>query len=128
MNQESKQDEQFLQRAKSLFDDSVDGMDAATQSKLKQARHAAIEAQGAGTAKFGRWTQMVPAAGITAAAVVAVIVWNGAPQVETMPKATDLEIIMTEDSLEMLEDLEFYSWLEIEDEFDADENAGSNVS
>jgi len=30
--------------------------------------------------------------------------------------ASDMEILLTEDSLEMLEDLEFYSWIDLDEE------------
>ena len=52
----------------------------------------------------------------------AVVLWTGnQPVDELTPQASaaDFEILLTEDSLEMLEDLEFYSWIELED--DADE-------
>jgi hypothetical protein len=41
--------------------------------------------------------------------------------------ATDIEILLTEDSLEMLEDLEFYSWIELSDETDEGMEPANNV-
>ena len=58
----------------------------------------------------------MPAGGLAAAAVVAVVVWQGAPVEHGAPAAgtaTDFEIMLSEDSLEMLEDLEFYSWMDM---------------
>jgi len=38
---------------------------------------------------------------------------------------TDIEILLTEDSLEMLEDLEFYSWIDLDEDGNApDGNVG----
>jgi hypothetical protein len=39
------------------------------------------------------------------------------------PTLTDFEILMGEDALEMLEELEFYSWIDVA-EMDATDNVG----
>ena len=57
----------------------------------------------------------LPAAGVAAAAVAVVVVLRGPGDiagVEQPVTATDFEILLDEQSLEMLEELEFYSWLE----------------
>ena len=41
--------------------------------------------------------------------------------------ASDLEILLDEDSLEMLEELEFYSWIDLETEPDAQSDEGDQV-
>ena len=49
----------------------------------------------------------------------AVVLWTGnQPVDELTPEATasDFEILLTEDSFEMLEDLEFYSWIDLDEE------------
>lgn len=116
-------DELFISQAKGLFDESVQSLDAATRSRLNQGRQAALAeiATGAG---FGRWNQWVPVAGVAAATVFAVVLWRGSPQVnEFLPSATasDFEILLDRDDFEMLENLEFYSWI------DFDDDAGANV-
>ncbi len=102
-------------KAKELFDESVERLDAATLSRLNQVRHAALEAA-QGSRSMGVWGRWVPAAGVAAAALVTVIVMRGPDAVE-MPSASvaDFEILLEGESLEMLEDLEFYSWLEASD-------------
>ena len=40
---------------------------------------------------------------------------------------TDMEILLTEDSLEMLEDLEFYSWMDLDEEAGDLQGSGNNV-
>ena len=58
-------------------------------------------------------------AGVTAAAVVALVICTGNPAIEevTPPAmADDIEILLDEDELEMLEELEFYSWIDLEEE------------
>ena len=111
-------DTEFAQQAKQLFDDSVEGLDAATCSRLNRGRQAALAELNIGRTV---WVQWAPAAGVAAAAVFAVVMWTGSqPTDEFTPQAsaTDFEILLTEDSLEMLEDLEFYSWIDFDDEAD----------
>ncbi len=113
-------DDRFADKAKELFDDSVERLDAATLSQLNQRRQAALaEASNAGSrVQWGRW---LPAAGVTAAAVVAVVMMQGTPTVVELPsdEVTDFEILLSEDNIEMIEELEFYDWLELA----ADESA-----
>ena len=111
-------------QAKALFDDSVERLDAATLSRLNQGRQKALEeVRAAGPA--GQWARWVPAGGVAAAAVLAVFVWQGVPVEHSAPaanSAADFEIMLSEDSLDMLEDLEFYSWIDT-----ANLDSGSDV-
>ncbi len=112
----------FAAQAKSVFDASVERLDAAALSRLNQGRHAALE-QLAGGRHRAAWVRWVPAGGIAAAALVSIIVMRG-PELESMPVevVSDFEILLQGESLEMLEDLEFYSWMDA-----ADLDAGGNV-
>lgn len=119
----SEDDKQFVSQAKALFDDSVKSLDGATQSRLNQGRQAALAELATGSG-LGRWNQWVPLAGVAAATVFAVVLWGGRPQVnELVPPTTasDFEILLNQDDFEMLEDLEFYSWI------DFDDDTGANV-
>ena len=111
----TKSDEKFAQQAKELFDASVEELDAATLSTLNQGRHRALAAAESQRPALLRW---VPATGVAAATLVAVmVILPGPSEVEVMPTAvTDMEILLGEDSIEMLEDLEFYSWIDMADE------------
>ena len=113
-------DDRFAEQAKELFDDSVERLDAATLSQLNQRRQAALAAASSEGSRvhWGRW---LPAAGVTAAAVVAVVMMQGTPTGVELPpdEVTDFELLLSEDNLEMIEELEFYDWLE----FAADESA-----
>jgi hypothetical protein len=111
------QDEMLARQAKDLFDESVGQLDAATLSRLNRGRHVAL-AELERTKPGGHWARWVPATGVAAAAVVAVVVWQGVPVEGPLPATTpvtDFEILIGEDSLEMLEDLEFYSWIDPSD-------------
>jgi hypothetical protein len=120
----SSQDD-FESRAKALFDDSVDGLDGATRSRLNRGRQRALAELGSNAVSFGRWTRWAPVTGVAAAAAVAVVLWNvnPAPGPGAQIPVYDFELLMNDDSLEMLQDLEFYSWMDI-DGAPADGNLG----
>ena len=110
-------------KAKAAFDRSVDSLDAATLSRLNQNRHRALDqvVRHGPTVAVRQW---LPAAGVAGAAFVAVALWAvRGPQLDSAPPAaaSDLEIILELDDFEMLENLEFYSWIEFE------ESSESNV-
>jgi hypothetical protein len=102
-------------RARELFDASVERMDAATRSRLTQARHVAL----AELAR-PRWLRSpwLPAGALAAAAVLAVAIWTGprpgeeaAPTLAAAPAADEFEMLTLDEDLDMLgEDVEFYAW------------------
>jgi len=105
----------FAEKAKQRFDESVARLDGKTQSRLNQSRHAALAELDKGQPA---WVQWIPATGVAAAAVLAVVLWTGTPGTDDLAApaiANDMEILLTEDSLEMLEDLEFYSWIDLDE-------------
>jgi hypothetical protein len=113
---ESAADKAFVEQAKKHFDESVASLDGATRSKLNMGRQAALAELGSGARP---WVVWAPAAGFAAAAVLAFTLWagNSTTNQQAIPGAdTDIEILLTEDSLEMLEDLEFYSWIDLDEE------------
>ncbi|MGB5333641.1 MAG: hypothetical protein WBM80_15205 [Woeseiaceae bacterium] len=111
----NKADDSFERQVKATFDESVDKLDAATLSQLNRGRHEALaELQRPGY----RWSQWMPATGVAAAVLVAVILLQSPTGVDDFPDAanvTDMEILLGEDSIEMLEELEFYSWIDTAD-------------
>ena len=118
---EQDEDKAFLERSKRLFDESVQQVDGRTQSQLNRGRQKALAELQPRTG-MRALTGWAPATGVAAAAVVAAVMWNGnGPPIDVAPAstATDFEILLDEDNLEMLEDLEFYSWLDLD--------AGGNV-
>ncbi len=107
-------DKQFEERAKKLFDESVDQLDAATLSRLNRNRHEAL-AELERPATVRHWLRWAPAAGMAAAAVIAVMILQGPvpDEVEVMPTtATDFEILLDEGDIEMFEDLEFFALMD----------------
>jgi hypothetical protein len=106
-------------RAKDLFDESVDALDGRTRSALTQARHAAL-VELEGRKRQGAWRIWGPLSGIVAAALVIAVVFG--PVWTTMQQAQesgampfeDFDIVADAENLELLEDLDFYAWLDSE--------------
>lgn len=119
----NNEEQKLAESAKALFDDSVDQLDAATLSKLNQGRQAALAELPANTTRI-HWARWMPATGIAAAALVAVVMLQGPGGVELPPEAaSDFEILIGEDDLDMLEELEFYSWIDLAD-LESTDNVG----
>jgi hypothetical protein len=123
------------ERSRSLFHESVERLDMRTRSRLTQARYAALSAaeRTAQRGWFLRMPVLTSAAGVTAAAAVALALWFGGPaghpvSVPSDPQATfeDLDIVASSDegsgdAMEMMQDdIDFYAW--------ADKTAGAEPS
>jgi hypothetical protein len=107
--------ERLERRAQALFEDSVERVDARTRSKLTQARHAALDEIKQGSAHW-RWLR-APVGGLAAIAVAAIVVvaWQGGQRTGSEMAAVpldDFDIVADADNLEMLQDVEFYAWLD----------------
>lgn len=114
-------DDKLERQAKALFDDSVERLDGARLSELNRARHRALEElDRGGSLKW--WGTMLPAGGaaaLTVALVAVLLLRTETTDIELPVEPTsaelDFEMLINEDSLEMLEELEFYSWLDLDD-------------
>ena len=110
----------FERRTKRAFDDSVAALDAATRSKLTQARYRALEEQASARSRGFR-SSLLPGGAVAATALAALLVVWQAPQGPRVPDSEqlgDLEILLGEEDLKMLdEEIEFYGWLEEQPEF-----------
>lgn len=114
---ELEENQRLVKQARELFDDSVESLDATTLSRLNRGRHAAL-AELVNASKARRWVRWVPATGVVAAALVTIVVMRGPDGVDITVapvSATDFEMLLEDQNLEMLEDLDFYSWLEPSD-------------
>jgi hypothetical protein len=124
----------FEERTRRAFDESVDALDAATLSRLNRARRAAL----AGQDRAGAFAGWRPVAAAAAVATLAVALWLGqAPErpaaepgvaVAVAPEeAEDLEIVLQDEDLDMLAELEFYAWLDAEEEFRSAPGGSGNI-
>ena len=118
----------FERRTKRLFDESVAALDAATRSRLTQARHRALEERSGARDTGWRWS-LIPLGTLAATALVVWFTVGQAPVASDNVQSAalgDLEILLGEEDLEMLdEEIEFYGWLEEQPEFaGADDSVG----
>ena len=117
----NRTNETLAQQAKEAFDRSVDGLDAASLSRLNRGRQAALAEAGHPHREWLRW---MPATGVAAAVLLVMFTFQGPGDVDIISApATDLEILLGEESIEMLEELEFYSWLDSQ-ELESDGDLG----
>lgn len=118
-------------RARELFERSVADLDGPTRSKLNQARQRALgEMQRPALAR--QWRSVRPQMAAAALVVVAVgAAWLLVPsQMPLVPgegfaEVGDMELLLGEDELELIEDLDFYAWLEGQPELRADGDDGA---
>jgi hypothetical protein len=101
--------EDFEKRSRELLEDSTARLDGRTLSRLTQARYAALERLQRPVRR--RWSLFVPAGAAAAAAVLAVVLWKGAPPVEPGP-VDDMEMLADGEAPDFIdgEELEFYEW------------------
>jgi hypothetical protein len=114
----------FEDRSRALFQDSVDGLDMRVRSRLTQARHAALEAAAASGRRpwFLRTSLWAPTVGMSAAMLLGVSLWLGTPlghhgikAADTPLSLEDLDMVASSDgsgdALDMMQDdLEFYDF------------------
>jgi hypothetical protein len=121
---QTEQDDKLEEWSKRTFDRSTQAIDAATRSRLTQARVRALEELPARRQFAWTWrASMLPAGAAAAAAVAAwlVLVQGNVENEEQLQVSNfgDLEMLLGEEDLEMIEELDFYAWLEEQPEFDA---------
>ncbi len=104
----TERDEQrFVEQVRQRLDEQADGLDELTLARLRAARARALEQHGRSSARS--WW---PAIGMAAAValVAAVMLWPSAPHLPAA--ADDWELLAAGDELELIEDIEFYDWLD----------------
>jgi hypothetical protein len=102
------------QRSRELFEESVGRLDARTRSRLNQARQKALNELNKGVTR--RYWLAAPLGGLVAAALIAVITISGRQATTPTQESAalpldDFDIVADADSLELLQDVEFYSWM-----------------
>ena len=114
-------DQAWVAQAKAVLDQSTDGLDAATLSRLNRARQAAL----AQRSSPRRW--FLPA-GLVAACLLLLAIFilparlpfsGGAQEFPLTAKtaaSSDIDLVSSDDSLEFYQDLEFYAWLDAQDQ------------
>ena len=109
----SEQD--FLNQVRAALDDSAARLDAATVSRLNRARQRALDQ---GLARRTRWVWPTLALATAASLTLALGLLLHTPEVAApLPptaatESLDFELLAGSEDLELIENLEFYAWLE----------------
>ncbi len=127
-NDDSKQRE-FENRSRELLHAGADALSAEIRSRLTQARFKALDEMTAPSSPA--WVRLlVPAGGLAAAALVAVVAWRGLGGNPEFPASEGargdvLEVVAMADDYDALEDdVEFYQWLDSESDANSPGGAG----
>ena len=113
MSTEDEKLRELEAHARRLLLESTEDLSAETRSRLTRARFAAVEAASGGAASE-RWRTWVPAGSVAGAAALALLLWSQRPDApppqtaDTQPAVDDLDILVADESFDLLEDLEFY--------------------
>lgn len=111
----------WLDQAKNILDDSARDLDGATLSRLNRARQASLQQR----APRARRSWLMPASVASACVLLlAMAIWErpflssqsggGAMKNPVGLSGSDADIVSGEDTLEFYQDLEFYAWLDAE--------------
>ena len=111
---EKGKDVEFEARSQALFEESVQRLDGRTRSRLTQARHAALEELRT-QRKHPLRRAWMPVGSVTVAAVLAVWITMGrldpAPEDGASLPLDDFDVVAAAPDLELLQDVEFYTWI-----------------
>lgn len=107
-------DDPLLERIKESLDQQTDELDAATLSRLRQARARAVEEMDRKQQRFKPGAIWAGGFATAALAVTLVLVWPGNNTLppEFAQEVADIELLSDDHSIEFYEELDFYLWLE----------------
>jgi len=106
-----RDDEALIHRIRAGLDEGIEHLDAATLSRLRQARSRALH----GLARRRRlvWVRAAVAAGVLAVTALAVVRYAGVEHTTGLPLVAmeDVDILASGETPDFYEDLDFYTWL-----------------
>ena len=113
-----ERDDEIALRARAALDRSADEVDAATETRLRAARRAALDALDAPPSVWSRRALLSASAAGAAGLLFGVSWWLRTPAIPVAldDDLDDVEILAGADDLELYDDLEFYRWLDDDDE------------
>lgn len=125
----SSSDEDFVEQAGRMLRDGAQALDANTRSRLNRTRQKAL-LELREHSRMRRWIadQSVPAFGAAVVALLVAGLWFGVgmqtpSELNSQPITVtpadsadllDLDVLLADESLEMIEELEFYLWMDAE--------------
>jgi hypothetical protein len=117
-----KNDDIFARRARETFLESTGKLDPKVLARLSEARRRAVDAVGQGKAPGLHLGWRIPASAMALVfvGVIGGALWMGgsAPSASApfTQANTDAPLMMTGDNLDMYADLDFYQWMETQDQ------------
>lgn len=121
----------FLKKAQAAFVASTERLDARTLARLREARMQALAAAGSRVPLWRtRWALPAGAAALACAVVIAGVVWlnfGSRPGVPfAAPNTEDTAIVLSGDNLDMYANMDFYNWLQAEQQDTTRAASGGN--
>jgi Protein of unknown function (DUF3619) len=110
MSKQPQDEAAFLAQLRATLDQSVESLDPATRTRLAAARRKAVAEMGKQRLPHKPIMLLAMAASVAVLAVGVSLWWPTATG--TMPAMDDLSLLTAGEEFELLEDLEFYRWLE----------------
>jgi hypothetical protein len=106
--------DEFAEKVQQALDDSADHIDELTLSRIRAARANAVSAADKQRMPDLGW---IPAGSLATVLIAVLAVYLFSQEQGDIPSAinvNDMEMLSSVESLELLDDLEFYQWLELE--------------
>lgn len=125
----------FLHKARTAFVDSLDQLDTRVLARLRVARMRAVESATSHPTLWHRRFWALPAGAMVVLLVAfasGVLWWNQNSQ-PAVPFATgnnteDMAIVLGNDNLDMYADMDFYRWLQVQQQTAPQSDSGDNSS
>lgn len=115
MNETTKQEQAWEEQVRERLDDSAAALDEVTATRLRAARAQAVSGMRERPGAWSGW--WLPVGGLATAAVAALVfvLVQQAPEPVPPPAGlADVELLSSSVDLELLDELEFYEWLALE--------------
>ena len=108
-----EQETQFMGHVRSGLDREAENLDIETATRLKRIRYSAIEQ--IDSSRFKLWRLLrLPALAVVTGVIIATVVitdYRSPTIIQNQHALADLEILASDEQLNLFDDLEFYSWL-----------------
>lgn len=125
----------FLHKARKVFLDSLEQLDTRELARLRQARTLAVESVAPPSPSWRRRAWALPA-GAMAAVLIGItsgVLWWDQNSQPAVPFATgnnneDMSIVLGSDNLDMYADMDFYTWLQAQQQSPSQSGSGDNSS
>ncbi len=107
----NEKDQDFVKKTREQLDASVKSLDGHTRSRLTQIRHKALASRRSRFDWLVNWGK-VPAWGAATACLSLIIIWILSNDVASpLTGMEDIDLLASNNSLELYEELDFYAWL-----------------